>query len=111
MDLFTFVLYALAVWRLTMLLVYETGPGGLFARLRALAGVQTVQTITAQGQQVAQVATNWLGAALLCFKCTSVWCALFFCLGHLLWPHGMPWLASPLALSAAAILLTNVERR
>ncbi|BDI05254.1 hypothetical protein [Sphaerotilus microaerophilus] len=48
---------ALAVWRLTHLLHAEAGPGGVFARLRDLAG------------------TGLAGQALGCFYCLSLWVA------------------------------------
>jgi hypothetical protein len=48
---------ALAVWRVTHLLVHEDGPGGAVARLRAVAG-------RLPG-----------GSPLTCFYCASVWVA------------------------------------
>lgn len=48
---------ALAVWRVTHLLVHEDGPGGAVAGLRALAG-------RLPG-----------GSPLSCFNCASVWVA------------------------------------
>lgn len=84
------LLGALAVWRATHLLHAETGPAGVFERLRARAG------------------NGLLGAVLGCFYCLSLWTALPVALAVggnalervLLWP----------ALSAVAILLEHRGR-
>jgi hypothetical protein len=56
-DPFHFLLAALAVWRLSHLLVFENGPGLIFERMRQ-AGAET-----------------WVGRLLDCFYCTSLWIA------------------------------------
>ena len=48
-----FLLLSLAVWRVTALLVYDSGPRDVFVRLRDV-----------------------LGGPLSCFWCTSVWVSL-----------------------------------
>ncbi|AKJ27546.1 hypothetical protein [Caldimonas brevitalea] len=78
-------LAALAVWRVTHLLAAEDGPGGIVVRLRRRAG------------------HGWLGEALDCFHCLSLWVAApaAACLA-VGWRQGLlGWLG----LSAAAILL------
>jgi hypothetical protein len=52
-----FLVAALATWRLTHLLVEEDGPGDIVVRLRQRAG------------------DGWLGSALDCFYCLSIWTA------------------------------------
>jgi hypothetical protein len=52
-----FVVGALATWRVTHLLVAEDGPADLVVRLRRRAG------------------DSWVGDALDCFYCLSVWTA------------------------------------
>ena len=56
----------LATWRLTLLLVYESGPFDLFARLRATAGVH-------YNEFSQPVASNVVAQALTCHRCASVW--------------------------------------
>ena len=85
---YAFALALLAVWRLTHLLNAEDGPGELVVRLRRAAGA------------------GFVGAALDCFNCLSLWIAAPFAawLGDavgeslLLWP----------ALSGGAILLQRL---
>lgn len=85
------VLAALGVWRVTHLLHAEAGPGQWVARLRRTVG------------------SGWLGQAMDCFHCLSLWLALPFALlvGQslvqtlLLWP----------ALSAGAIAFEAALQR
>ncbi|HEU5242988.1 MAG TPA: DUF1360 domain-containing protein [Gaiellaceae bacterium] len=55
---FRFLLGALATWRVTHLLVEEDGPGDAVVRLRRLAG------------------DGWVGGALDCSYCLSIWTAV-----------------------------------
>ncbi|MEO8154251.1 MAG: hypothetical protein ABI605_14380 [Rhizobacter sp.] len=81
----------LAVWRLTHLLHAEAGPGQVFYRLRTQAG------------------TGFIGQAIGCFYCLSLWVAAPVAL----------WIADSwrdrvllwLALSAVAILLERATGR
>ena len=89
--MYRFVLGILGVWRLTHLLNAEDGPGGIFVKLRTLAG-------------------SSIGGGLLdCFYCLSIWVALpfAFVLGGS-WPERLLLLP---ALSAAAILLERGQNR
>jgi hypothetical protein len=52
-----FIVGALATWRVTHLLVEEDGPADVVVRLRARAG------------------EGWIGQALDCFYCLSIWTA------------------------------------
>jgi hypothetical protein len=86
LSLVAFVVAAAAVWRLSHLLVYEAGPGGLFDRLRAMPP---------------------LAPLLGCFYCFSLWAALPVAL----W-LGEGWgeiLLLCLGLSGTAILIERVS--
>lgn len=74
-----FVIGALAVWRLSSLVVSEDGPFDMFTRLRS---VRALDGLTS------------------CLWCTSVWAAGFVVLCERL---GAGWMVDVLALSAAAI--------
>lgn len=80
-----FVVGALATWRLTHLLVEEDGPADLVVRLRRRAG------------------HGWVGQAMDCFYCLSVWTAAPVAAVVARRPRDAPltWLA----LSGAACLL------
>ena len=94
MSLEILLVAALAVWRLTHLLVAEDGPWHLVVRLRRRAG------------------DGFWGELLDCFYCLSTWVAAPFALLFAVpgpgagWPaRGLAWFLAWLALSAAAILL------
>ena len=82
------LLAMLACWRLTSLLVYESGPFQLFDRLRTLP---------------------FLCELLACFWCTSVWTAAL--LAVLAARQASEWLVTWLALSAGAILIDELRVR
>lgn len=84
-------LAALATWRITHLLHAEDGPADLIARLRAAIG------------------TGWIGEAMACFYCLSVWIAAPLAIAV-----GEGWLETLVAwpaLSGAAILLERITAR
>jgi hypothetical protein len=80
---------ALATWRLTHLVAAEDGPWNVVVHLRRLAGA------------------SWLGDAMDCFHCASLWVALPFAvaLSDDLRQALLAWLA----LSAASILLERFK--
>lgn len=90
---------ALAAWRLASMLVDEDGPGGVFARLRHRAGLQSVPVRAGDGWQTVTTAANPLAELFACVWCMSVWAAALLALRPL-----RP-LRFPLAASALAILL------
>ncbi len=100
----TYVILALATWRLSSLLVNESGPWALFAHLRYLAGVRY------NGETLHVEATNQLAGAFACIWCMSVWVGLFWWLVWTQWPALTWWGAFPLALSAGAILADRLVR-
>jgi hypothetical protein len=80
-----FFVGALATWRVTHLLVEEDGPGDIVVRLRRRAG------------------DGWVGGAMDCFYCLSIWTAAPVAAAVARRPREAPliWLA----LSGAACLL------
>jgi hypothetical protein len=86
-----FFVGALATWRLTHLLVEEDGPGDAVVRLRRRAG------------------DGWMGSALDCFYCLSIWTAAPVAAAVARRPREVPliWLA----LSGAACLLEGATTK
>jgi hypothetical protein len=76
---------ALAVWRITHLIVREDGPWRVVAHVRATLG------------------GSWAGHLMDCFKCLSLWVAAPFVL--IVDASWSLWFVLWLALSGAAILL------
>ena len=74
----------------------------MFTRLRALVGVRY------DGETFQQTASNVVAGAFMCIWCMSVWVGLILMIAWLLWPQSTLWAATPLALSAVAIVMDKV---
>lgn len=94
------LLLALAVFRLSLLLNREAGPGDIFVRLRLAAGMHFDE----YGQEQP---TGPLSDLLHCIWCLSVWVAALFALLHVLAPKVAYLCSLPLALSGATVLLNR----
>jgi hypothetical protein len=85
-----YVVVALAVWRVSNMVLFETGPWFVFTRLRSWLGVHHDEDGIPEAWPV--------GSVLECLWCFSVWVALVLAI--------VPWWFSlPFALSAAAVLI------
>jgi len=103
MGIIELLIYTLATWRVSSMLVNERGPGDMFLHLRELAGFEHDEDGI-----VTIIPETFIGGVLSCMWCCSVWVGLFFSAGALLWPLGAIWGATPLALSAGAILVEKI---
>jgi hypothetical protein len=86
----TFVLAALAVWRVTHLLASEDGPADLVFRLRTKLG------------------SGFFGKLMDCFYCLSLWVAAPF--AFIVTRQVAAWLLVWIALSGTACLLERATR-
>lgn len=98
MSLVELIVYILATWRLTSLLVDEDGPYGVFDWLRYKAGV-------AHDSRNERYGRNEFAKGMICPWCVSVWIGCVLSLSAIIWPDVMFWVALPFALSAGAIFL------
>lgn len=87
-SLFTFVIVALAIWRVCHLLAREDGPADVIVRTRSALG------------------NSFWGRLLDCLYCLSVWVAVPFAL--LFRPSIVEFVALWLGLSGAACLLERL---
>jgi len=96
------LLAAFAVWRLTSLLVKETGPGEIFAKIRALVGVSYDVYSRCTGQRLA--------GAFCCIYCMSVWVAAPVAIAVGLYRSDPPFIVALnwLAFSTGAIIIDKV---
>lgn len=96
------IMYALAVWRLSYMLVWEEGPGNVFGRLRNYVGVKYNAHNYPYGE-------SFLAKLFSCLLCMSVWISLLITLGDKMLGRGRTTSATmPLALSAGAILVNRI---
>lgn len=97
---FEFIVFALATWRVTSLLVWENGPFEVFAKLRHGLGVRYDESSVAYG-------TNWFAKGVVCPACASVWFGIGWAIAYVLWEPS--WLiALPFALSAGAMMFERL---
>ncbi len=66
----TFIVLALAVWRLSSLLAREDGLFDVFARLRFFLGVR-------HNEKSEQIGTNSISKGIICVWCNSIWVSFF----------------------------------
>jgi hypothetical protein len=95
-----YLILALATWRLSSLITYESGPFEIFDKFRVVIGVK-------QGEY-GSYGENELAKGVACLWCNSVWIgvmwAVFFALSD--WSI---WIALPFALSGGAILIEKLK--
>ena len=92
LDLMTFVLLALAVYRLSHMVTNEEGPFELFATLRDALG----------GNQQA----TWVGRGIVCILCVSFWVGLLGAVALWFWQVvAVQFVVYALALSGATLAL------
>jgi hypothetical protein len=98
MNLVEFLVLALAVWRLSSMLVNESGPWGVFEHIRYAAGVR-------YDEESERYATNEFAKVFVCMWCSSVWVS--FAIAGLWYFAPVPLFifCLPFALSAVAIAL------
>lgn len=103
MGRYTFFLLALAVWRISNMLVKEDGPSHIFERMRYRLGVRRDKEdpdIT-----YAKDPDSFFATLLLCPWCLSIWVAGFFVGIFLLSRRLARWLSYIPALSAITCLI------
>lgn len=98
------VIYTLAIWRLSNMLVDESGPFDMFGKLRHKAGVKYNTHSKPYGE-------TFLAQLLSCIYCVSVWISAIFVICDKLSRGLAINFAIPLALSAGAILVGSQIKR
>lgn len=99
-----YIVYALAIWRLSNMLVDESGPFDLFGKLRSKLGVKYDRHSKPYGE-------TFLAQLLSCIYCVSVWISAIFVICDKLSRGLAINFSIPLALSAGAILVGSQIKR
>ena len=97
MNLITFVILALATWRLASLLADEQGPFDMFARFRYWAGERWVD-----GRR----GSNQFAKGLICIWCVSMWVSIILVTLWFFYPASVI-IMLPFALSAMACIIND----
>lgn len=105
MDWFEFLLFGLATWRISSLLVHEDGPWKAFRRLREWAGIQHDEA-----GEILMIPDGFFAGVLSCVWCCSMWAAAGWVGLWMVVPGAAEVAATVLALSAAAIGMERAVR-
>lgn len=103
MILTVLLIFPLAVWRISSLLVHEQGPFRVFVWLRERAGIGHDADWNPR-----EVPDGFFAQLLGCVWCLSLWVGLFFTVLFSLAPAWSVWCAAPFAFSAGAILFETL---
>lgn len=103
MTIFEFVIFGLATWRVSSLLVNEGGPGNIFVKLRTIAGIEHDQegiaTIIPEG---------FFSGILSCIWCCSMWVALFWVAFYIVFPELAMYSGIVFGVSTLAIVIERL---
>lgn len=97
------LIYVIACWRITHILLRENGPFKLFRRLREALGV--VYYVEHDGSESDDIAEHRFEITV-CIWCASMWVGGVIALVHFFFTHA-EFLFLPYALSAVAIMLDD----
>ena len=99
----TLIIYILATYRLSFMLVEEDGPFDIFYRIRTRLGIEW--ELDEKGNMKLVVDEGFFIGVFSCVLCMSVWIGILITIGHYL-SHDIAFaLSLPFALSAGAILI------
>ena len=101
-----YLIMALACWRLSALISYECGPWDVFKRLRSRFGIQHLS----DDCEPTTLGSGFMAQLFGCVWCLSVWFAIMIYGFWLIWPGITIIVLSPLALSAAVIIVEEFVR-
>lgn len=113
MTLLQIVVFALATWRISSLLVNEDGPRKIFYMWRVYAGIVPVTNIRYDmpNEHYFEISEDFLAQVLSCVWCTSIYVGAAWVVFFLTFPTIAFYAATPFALSACAILFNLVVEK
>lgn len=106
MEILIFLIYILAVWRISNLFVNESGPFDMFLRIRKLTGI-----VHDSQKRPVEIPDNVFAGVLSCVWCFSIWVAFFMTILIFVSPTASLIFELPFALSAGAIWVNKVMEK
>lgn len=95
-----FIILSLAVWRLSNLVVNESGPYTIFERFRYQIGIR-------YNEQGLPYSTNEIAELFSCVFCLSIWLGILVSVSYWYLPTYTIYVAYPLALSTVACMVSK----
>lgn len=105
-DMLQLLILGLATWRISSLLVNETGPGDIFVKVREEFGFTH-----GFDKEILIIPDGFWGDLLSCVWCCSLFVAAGWVLFYILLPGLATWTALIFALSTMAVLVQCVTER
>lgn len=103
MDIANLLIYGLAVWRISSLLVNEEGPWYIFWHIRSKLGHMHDLDMNYIGHK-----DGFLSDTFACVWCLSIWVAIAVSIGRYFFSAPTFYICLALALSAVAIVVERV---
>lgn len=97
------LVYGGVTFRITSLFVNEKGPGDIFGKWRDLVGVRYDEHSRCTGK-------NLFAEVFCCFKCASIWWALFVTFVFVYDPSPTTFFARVMFLSTVSIVLNSIVK-
>ncbi|MCY8678609.1 DUF1360 domain-containing protein [Bacillus haynesii] len=107
---FLFILFSIAVFRLTRLIVFDT----IMAPFRSLFHEEVEEKNEKTGEIETYLVMKgkgvraWIGELLSCYWCTGVWCTAFLLIFYVFVPTIAEWLILLLAIAGFAGVLETI---
>lgn len=113
MTLLQIIVFALATWRISSLLVNEDGPRKIFYMWRVYAGIVSVTKIRydAPDEHYFEISEDFLAQVLSCVWCTSIYVGAAWVVFFLAFPTIAFYTAAAFSLSAFTILFSLVVEK
>lgn len=105
-DMFQLLIFGLATWRISSLLVNESGPGDIFVKLREDLGFTHDDE-----KHKLMIPEGFWGDLLSCVWCCSLFVAAGWVGFYILLPGLATWIALVFALSTMAVLVQCVTEK
>lgn len=106
MEISHLIIYGLATWRISSIIVREDGPFHMFLRVRKMAGI--IHDI--DGNPI-QSPDGFFSELLFCVWCSSVWVGLFLTVFWFFTPEWSLIFSVPFAFSGMAILIDKYANK
>jgi len=94
-----FVVYCLATWRISSLLVNEAGPFDVFLKIRGVFGIKHSEKVPYEYPD------TFFAGLLSCVWCVSIWVGIFVALAWIFVPSVLFLVCLPFAFSAGAVII------
>ena len=106
MDILDFIIFGIAVWRVSSLIVEEEGPFHMFRKIREATGIQHDES-----GAIWIVPDTFAAGLLSCIWCASVWVATAWVALWYVLPGPALFFSQIMALSGFAVIINTIVKK